>query len=62
MSEKRYDVFLSHNSADKPAVEYLAQRLRQGGLKPFLDKWHLVPGDPWQGALEKALGQMPGTA
>jgi hypothetical protein len=40
--EKRYDVFLSHNSADKPAVEYLAQRLRQEGLEPFLDKRHLV--------------------
>jgi len=55
--EKRYDVFLSHNSADKPAVEYLAQRLRQEGLEPFLDKWHLVPGDPWQEALEEALDQ-----
>ena len=55
--EKRYDVFLSHNSADKPTVEYLAQRLRQEGLEPFLDKWHLVPGDPWQEALEEALDQ-----
>jgi hypothetical protein len=22
---------------------------------PFLDKWHLIPGDPWQEALEEAL-------
>jgi len=57
MSEKRYDVFLSHNSADKAAVEYLAQRLREADLEPFLDKWHLVPGDPWQEALEKTLDQ-----
>ncbi|MFX1554489.1 MAG: TIR domain-containing protein [Promethearchaeota archaeon] len=55
---KLYDVFLSHNSDDKPAVEYLAQRLRQEAeLKPFLDKWHLVPGEPWQEALEEALDQ-----
>ncbi len=53
----RYDVFLSHASADKPAVEYLAQRLRKEGLDPFLDKWHLVPGEPWQKALEEALDQ-----
>lgn len=52
-----YDVFLSHSSADKPAVEALAYRLRAQGIEPFLDKWHLVPGEPWQEALEKALDQ-----
>ncbi len=50
-----YDVFLSHSSADKPAVEDLARRLRELGIEPFLDKWHLVPGEPWQEALEEAL-------
>jgi nucleotide-binding universal stress UspA family protein len=53
----RYDVFLSHASADKPAVEHLARKLREEGLEPFLDKWHLIPGDPWQEALEEALDQ-----
>jgi hypothetical protein len=39
-----YDVFLSHNSADKPAVEELARRLEdEAGLRPFLDRWHLAP-------------------
>ncbi len=52
----QYDVFLSHNSADKDAVIVLARRLRdEMGLMPFLDKWHLVPGQPWQEALESAL-------
>ncbi len=50
-----YDVFLSHASADKPNVEALARRLRDDGLEPFLDKWHLIPGEPWQEALEEAL-------
>ncbi len=50
-----YDVFLSHASADRPAVEALARRLREDGIEPFLDKWCLVPGDPWQEALEDAL-------
>lgn len=54
----RYDVFLSHNSADKAAVEELAHRLAdEAGLTPFLDKWHLIPGDPWQEAIEEALYQ-----
>ena len=54
-SDATYDVFLSHATSDKPAVEELARRLRRRKLKPFLDKWHLVPGEPWQEALEEAL-------
>jgi TIR domain len=51
-----YDVFLSYSSADKPAVEAIALRLRdEAGLRPFLDAWHLVPGDPWMTALERAI-------
>ncbi|RKH74037.1 TIR domain-containing protein [Corallococcus interemptor] len=53
-----FHVFLSHSSADKPAVEQIAGRLRdEASLSPFLDKWHLVPGAPWQPALEQALAE-----
>ena len=51
----RYDVFLSHAGPDKPAVERLANKLCEAGVEPFLDKWHLIPGEPWQEALEEAL-------
>jgi hypothetical protein len=55
-SKYDYDVFLSHNSSDKPLVEILAARIEdEGKLRPFLDKWHLVPGEPWQEGLEDAL-------
>jgi hypothetical protein len=50
-----YDVFLSHNSADKPVVEALARRLRAAGFNVWLDAWRLVPGEPWQEALEEGL-------
>jgi tetratricopeptide (TPR) repeat protein len=53
--EVTYDVFLSHNSQDKPQVEALAHRLEKRGLVPFLDRWCLVPGEPWQEAIEEAL-------
>jgi formylglycine-generating enzyme required for sulfatase activity len=53
----RYDVFLSHSGADKPAVEELARNLLAAGITPFLDKWNLVPGEPWQEALEEALDE-----
>lgn len=53
----RFDVFLSHNTADKPAVEEIARRLVDAGMLPWLDKWNLVPGTAWQPAIEAALDQ-----
>jgi len=51
-----YDVFLSYNSADQESVEIIARHLRtEADLQPFLDRWHLVPGEPWQEALAEAL-------
>jgi tetratricopeptide (TPR) repeat protein len=52
-----FHVFLSHSSADKPAVEELARRLAKDGVQAWLDKWNLIPGDPWQPAIEKALAE-----
>jgi tetratricopeptide (TPR) repeat protein len=54
----KFDVFLSHNSKDKPAVEQIARRLKsERDLKVWLDKWNLVPGEPWQEEIEEALDQ-----
>lgn len=50
-----FDVFLSHNSKDKPAVRQLAQALQQRGLKVWLDEWELTPGRPWMPMLEEIL-------
>ena len=51
-----YDVFLSHKGDDKAEVELLGARLKeQAGLRPFLDKWHLVPGESWQPELQHAI-------
>ena len=41
----QYDVFLSHNSADKPRVRRLAERLRAAGLRVWFDEWVIQPGD-----------------
>jgi TIR domain len=49
-------VFLSHSTADKPVVEELARRLREKEeIQAWLDKWNLIPGAPWQPAIEDAL-------
>jgi TIR domain len=50
-----FDIFLSHNSADKPPVECIAKKLQAAGLVPWLDKWCLVPGQAWQYGLANAL-------
>jgi WD40 repeat protein/energy-coupling factor transporter ATP-binding protein EcfA2 len=55
LEKPRYDVFLSHATRDKPVVEELARLLKKAGFEPWLDKWNLIPGEPWQEAIEKAL-------
>jgi energy-coupling factor transporter ATP-binding protein EcfA2 len=55
MSKPFYDTFLSHSSNDKPAVETLARRLKSDNIEAWLDKWHLIPGKPWQEEIEAAL-------
>ena len=41
----QFDVFLSHNQADKPRVRPLAERLKGAGLRVWLDEWVIQPGD-----------------
>lgn len=54
-SQQDFDVFLSHNSQDKPAVRALATALKQRGLRVWLDEWELTPGQPWQDELEAII-------
>ena len=52
-----YDVFLSHRSTDAPVVIRIAQRLRDAGLRVWLDEWMIKPGDDIYLAVEKGLEQ-----
>lgn len=55
MTNYSNDAFLSHNGADKPAVERIAATLEKQGVKCFLDKWDILPGDQWMRNLENEL-------
>jgi TIR domain len=55
MSSQIFDVFLSHNSRDKPAARDLADHLARFGIAAWLDERELVPGKPWQEALEEVV-------
>src|SRR5436190_23145846 len=50
-----FDVFLSHNSNDKPAVRELKALLEANGLRVWLDEDELQPGIPWQQLLEVGI-------
>ncbi len=58
-AEGKFDVFLSHNSRDKAAVEHIANRLLAVGIRPWLDKWNLAGGDTIEDALEHAIKTIP---
>jgi tetratricopeptide (TPR) repeat protein len=61
LSDETFDVFLSHNSKDKPAVRRIAEALRERGLRVWLDERELIPGRRWIPALEQAI-QISNTA
>lgn len=51
----KFDVFLSHASADKSDVRELAERLRADGLSVWFDEWVIIPGDSISLAIEQGL-------
>jgi formylglycine-generating enzyme required for sulfatase activity len=59
---EQFDVFLCHNSGDKPQVRKIAEQLQQYDLKPWLDIWDLPPGRSWQRLLEKQIEQISSAA
>ena len=56
------DVFLCHNSKDKPEVEKIRTELRQRGIDSWLDKYDFEPFRPWQDQLEEIIGQIKAAA
>jgi len=43
-----FDVFLSHNSKDKPVVRQIAEALKGRGVRAWLDERELPPGSLWR--------------
>ncbi|MBW4423838.1 MAG: GUN4 domain-containing protein [Nostoc desertorum CM1-VF14] len=60
--EDQFDVFLCHNSKDKPEVIEIAHELKRQGIKPWLDKWELRPGLAWQVLLEEQIENIKSAA
>jgi hypothetical protein len=62
MNVSNFDVFLCHNSEDKPQIRALAQQLRSLGISPWFDEWALRPGVLWQQVLEAQITQINSAA
>jgi TIR domain-containing protein len=61
-AEGVFDVFLCHNSADKPDVKKIGKQLMERGILPWLDEWELPPGQPWQPLLERQIANIKSAA
>jgi histidyl-tRNA synthetase len=53
--QPKFDVFMAHNSKDKPQVLHIAEKLRQRGLKPWVDIEEIPPGESFQRAIQQAI-------
>ena len=61
-SLEEFDVFLCHNSQDKPEVIEIANQLRSRDIAPWLDLWELRPGFSWQELLENQISHIKSAA
>ncbi|KOP25993.1 transcriptional regulator [Hapalosiphon sp. MRB220] len=52
---EQFDVFLAHNSLDKPEVQYIAAELRRRNLEPWIDDEQIPPGRPFQDEIQQAI-------
>ena len=55
LGEERYDVFLAHNSQDKPAVRLVAAGLQGRGVSVWLDVEQIPPGRWFQDVIQGAI-------
>jgi TIR domain len=54
-SEAVFDVFLCHNSDDKPAVREISRKLAEKNIKSWLDEEQIRPGISWQTELGERI-------
>jgi len=53
-----FDVFLCHNSADKPQIREIGKQLKKSGITVWLDEEQIRPGTLWQVELERNIASI----
>ena len=59
---RRFDVFLCHNSVDKPFVRRLNEKLKARNILPWLDEEQIRPGTDWMDSLEEQIFEIRSAA
>ncbi|XZN96459.1 MAG: TIR domain-containing protein [Microcoleus sp.] len=62
INKPEFDVFLAHNSQDKPQVKAIASELKRRGLKVWIDEEQILPGRPFQDVIQKAIPNVKSAA
>ncbi len=62
LNGSQFDVFLCHNSEDKPQVEEIRTKLREKQIYAWLDKYDFEPFRSWQKQLEEIMPQIKAAA
>ena len=61
-NQAEFDVFLAHNSLDKPQVKIIADQLKQRGLKVWIDEEQIPPGRSFQDVIQQAIPNVKAAA
>lgn len=60
--QPEFDVFLAHNSKDKPLVRSIANELKQRDINPWLDEEQIPPGRSFQEVIQQAVPNVSSAA
>jgi len=52
---RKLRIFLCHSSKDKPRVRTVYHELKNEGMDPWLDEEKLLPGQPWEFEIKRAV-------
>lgn len=55
MTNEIFDIFLAHNSHDKPEIRAICHGLRRRGLTPWFDDEQIVAGESFQKVIQLAI-------
>jgi|GEM_PF-6440457 hypothetical protein len=58
----QFDVFLAHNSDDKPQVRIICRKLKEEGLRPWLDEEQIEAGKVFQDEIQQGIIQSKSAA
>ncbi len=62
VNQPQFDVFLAHNSQDKPQVRAIATKLKERGLKYWIDEEQIPPGRSFQDVIQQAIPNVKSVA